>query len=498
MAAAGKPAPADLTDEPVELAERGAAAPAREVPARQGRRLGSQLRGRGDRHAGGAGVRGQRADVPDPAGGAGLGGRHREGAAHVGRPRRLPPAAAALLDRRADEPLHLHVDRGHPRRRAAGGARGAARQRPHQARWPTRSAARRCAASAARPASTCARSTSASAGTPTARSTRARSARSSTRCSRAWARTRRSTRCPTPRPCAARASRSARCASTSPRCWCTCASKVVDAHRGDLVPKPEAIAMKATGAAFASSGRLRLAERFSGLAGRVLRRESRPPGSSGWTGARDLPVPAKESFRAWWKRTDGGTPRVPDARARRSWRASAPRPSEPSPPIGPCSRPRDRSRSSCSWSGWPTTAPWSRRVRRTSWPTSSPRPCPGTRSWCPQGLGFEVPGAVVDDGLTSAELDGIDAVVTEARVGIAETGTIVLDHGAGQGRRAITLVPDHHICVVRQDQVVADVPDAVALPRPPATADLDQRTLGHERHRAGPGRGRARPSHTCT
>ncbi len=82
----------------------------------------------------------------------------------------------------------------------------------------------------------------------------------------------------------------------------------------------------------------------------------------------------------------------------------------------------------------------------------------------PDGLGFEVPGAVVvDDGLSSAELDGIDAVVTEARVGIAETGTIVLDHGAGQGRRAITLVPDRHICVVRQDQVVADVPEAVAL-----------------------------------
>ncbi len=89
----------------------------------------------------------------------------------------------------------------------------------------------------------------------------------------------------------------------------------------------------------------------------------------------------------------------------------------------------------------------------------------------PDGLGFEVPGAVVDDGLSSAELDGIDAVVTEARVGIAETGTIVLDHGAGQGRRAITLVPDRHICVVRQDQVVADVPEAVALldPQRPQT-----------------------------
>ncbi len=48
-------------------------------------------------------------------------------------------------------------------------------------------------------------------------------------------------------------------------------------------------------------------------------------------------------------------------------------------------------------------------------------------------------------------------------MGIAETGTIVLDHGPGQGRRAVTLVPDRHVCVVHVDQVVADVPEAVAL-----------------------------------
>ena len=81
----------------------------------------------------------------------------------------------------------------------------------------------------------------------------------------------------------------------------------------------------------------------------------------------------------------------------------------------------------------------------------------------PDGLGFEVPGAVADDGLPAVELDRLDAVVTLARLGIAETGTIVLDHGSGQGRRAITLVPDRHVCVVRADQVVADVPDAITL-----------------------------------
>jgi len=84
----------------------------------------------------------------------------------------------------------------------------------------------------------------------------------------------------------------------------------------------------------------------------------------------------------------------------------------------------------------------------------------------PEGLGVEVSGAAVDSGLSPLELDAVDAVVTEAVLGIAETGTIVLDHRAGQGRRAITLVPDRHVCIVRANQVVADVPDAVALLHP--------------------------------
>jgi L-lactate dehydrogenase complex protein LldG len=87
----------------------------------------------------------------------------------------------------------------------------------------------------------------------------------------------------------------------------------------------------------------------------------------------------------------------------------------------------------------------------------------GGRAVVPPGLALEVPGSVVDDDLSAADLDALDAVVTAARVGIAETGTIVLDHAPDQGRRAISLVPDLHVCVVRADQVVADVPDAVAL-----------------------------------
>jgi L-lactate dehydrogenase complex protein LldG len=92
----------------------------------------------------------------------------------------------------------------------------------------------------------------------------------------------------------------------------------------------------------------------------------------------------------------------------------------------------------------------------------------GARVVVPPGLDLEVPGAVVDPptgsgqgaDLSAADLDALDAVVTRARLGIAETGTIVLDHGPGQGRRAITLVPDRHVCIVDAAQIVADVPEA--------------------------------------
>jgi L-lactate dehydrogenase complex protein LldG len=74
--------------------------------------------------------------------------------------------------------------------------------------------------------------------------------------------------------------------------------------------------------------------------------------------------------------------------------------------------------------------------------------------------------AITDSGFSPDELDAFDGAVTAAAVAIAETGTIVLDGSPGQGRRAITLVPDYHLCVVRSDQVVALVPEAIARLRP--------------------------------
>jgi L-lactate dehydrogenase complex protein LldG len=106
----------------------------------------------------------------------------------------------------------------------------------------------------------------------------------------------------------------------------------------------------------------------------------------------------------------------------------------------------------------------------------------------PAGFGIPLPaGLHTDPGdrLSAAELDGFDAVVTTAAVAIAETGTIILDGSPGQGRRALSLVPDYHLCVVTGGQVVELVPEAVArLPAstarpltwisgPSATSDIE-------------------------
>lgn len=77
---------------------------------------------------------------------------------------------------------------------------------------------------------------------------------------------------------------------------------------------------------------------------------------------------------------------------------------------------------------------------------------------------------IEDEALTSPELNEIEGVITAARVGIADTGTIVLDHAPDQGRRALSLVPDLHICVIAADQVVSDIPEAVQRLKPSIVA----------------------------
>jgi L-lactate dehydrogenase complex protein LldG len=107
----------------------------------------------------------------------------------------------------------------------------------------------------------------------------------------------------------------------------------------------------------------------------------------------------------------------------------------------------------------------------------------------PAGVEAVVDG-VADGGpaagvLDATALDACDGAVTGAAVAIAETGTIVLDGSPDQGRRAITLVPDYHLCIVRAEQVVELVPEAVArlasrahapltwISGPSATSDIE-------------------------
>jgi L-lactate dehydrogenase complex protein LldG len=71
-----------------------------------------------------------------------------------------------------------------------------------------------------------------------------------------------------------------------------------------------------------------------------------------------------------------------------------------------------------------------------------------------------------DTGLSASDLDALDGALTGCALAIAETGTIVLDGGEAQGRRALSLVPDYHLCVVEADSIVATVPEAIRMLEP--------------------------------
>jgi L-lactate dehydrogenase complex protein LldG len=99
------------------------------------------------------------------------------------------------------------------------------------------------------------------------------------------------------------------------------------------------------------------------------------------------------------------------------------------------------------------------------------------------GAGRDGVTFLADDELSPETLDATDGVITTAALAVAETGTIVLDGGPGQGRRALSLIPDYHLCILHASQVVGIVPQALErlepgrpctwISGPSATSDIE-------------------------
>ena len=270
----------------------------------------------------------------------------------------------------------------------------------------------------------------------------------------------------------------------------------VDANRGRRVPTPEALGMAAAAWVMADPQRFAAAEKAT-RAGRLLGRAAGrittlPPPLSRWTASRDAPRPPAETFREWWARARGGrrvSAREEVLRRIRAANAAA-RPTA-------VEVPRDYHRAGAHPPGAPELvellrdrlvdyratvldaapdgipAVVARALAEHPGPVLVPSGLPD--GWCPDG--------VPDRAFSPAELDRFAAVVTGCAAACAETGTIALDGSPDQGRRALTLVPDVHVCVVRAEQVVHSVPELIAaltpdrpttfISGPSATSDIE-------------------------
>jgi iron-sulfur cluster protein len=302
-------------------------------------------------------------------------------------------------------------------------------------------------------------------------------------------------------------------------------------------PTPESVAMAAAGVVLSSPRRLAAAERWAGRLVTPLFRKGKvgpmPGPLSRWTAARDAPVPARQSFREWWRTehealsadrsgvppaADGGEPRpekglglghllgalFPKRRHPGGHRRGS---GHPSPPPAPTGRDAVLSAIRAALRTAPFDPPETPRAYLGVGQSGVADPVGlfasrvsdyqanvhvvATEAQVPEAVGAAliargsrdviVPTDLPEgwlpalDGtnyrrdrpdMGAAQLDEIDAAITGCAVAIAVTGTIVLDGGAAQGRRALSLVPDHLVVVVLEDQLVGGVPDAVARLRP--------------------------------
>jgi L-lactate dehydrogenase complex protein LldF len=274
-------------------------------------------------------------------------------------------------------------------------------------------------------------------------------------------------------------------------------SRVVDS---EPAWKPEKAAMRGLFRAFSSARAFERAQAAARLGSRPLSRKGRiarlPWPLSGWTDTRDLPAPPAETFREWWRRERGdqGGAKI-DAAATRL--VDSPAYGRENRPVaeGGDARSDILARIQGALQDRPPAPEVPRDYRQTS---DDPRPTvvarfservgeykasvrSATRSDLQSVIAemaktagaerLAVPsdlpeewrpsGAVEDAGLSATDLDTLDGALTGCALAIAETGTIVLDGGDAQGRRALSLVPDYHLCIVQADSIVATVPEAV-------------------------------------
>lgn len=314
-------------------------------------------------------------------------------------------------------------------------------------------------------------------------------------------------------------------------------AQVVESHTHRT---PEALSMAAASWVMRDERRWRKIGALVRGFGAARRLPSLPPPLAAWTVSRDLPHPPAETFRAWWARTqDGPTAKRRTGRPSATSSGLSPTSPRPSPDTSgnpdtsltsanPCSTRPDSTvhevqRMGASGDDKPVSARShdqdpvrsrhgpgqrgltdlvARFVSRVEDYGSAVHRVSGVdavaaavasalgdeRAIVPDDLDsrwlLSSSDATVDDRAQSAEaLDRFAAAVTGCALAIAETGTIVLDAGPGQGRRALTLVPDHHICVVSAVQIVDDVPDAMRqltptrpltwISGPSATSDIE-------------------------
>jgi L-lactate dehydrogenase complex protein LldF len=267
--------------------------------------------------------------------------------------------------------------------------------------------------------------------------------------------------------------------------------------------QPEKAAMKGLYRAFASRRSFEAAQRAARL-GRPLARGGRisrlPWPLSGWTSTRDLPAPPAETFRDWWRRERGealtgaasGRPPEVDVDIHAEAQAHGAGGAKATAVAGRDARASILDRIRSALAERPEAPEVQRDYRRTD--TRSRQEIVdlfaerageyratvvraaagdlknvlgdlvgGRRLAVPPDLpdAWRPQEAIADGGLSAQELDRLDGALTGCALAIAETGTVVLDGGRAQGRRALTLVPDFHLCVVEEDQVVGLVPEAV-------------------------------------